>query len=491
MVATNINFLGNVKQGPNIRPAQKQSSWRFGLYTIVNGLFLVLIIALYLSGNDKDRNPSLYLVLLFAICSSPLLFVRETNGRYCILLISCPILFLFYGSNDILNYFINIPSYSFNANAGLLSKGEVAILLGVSIWLFGYVIVSNSFNFSKSKFLVRDWKIYNLIWVGFVCVAVGLCSVWVFHTSSYGGRSTLPSSNIAPLIILGRMIEPVGAVMLSYAYLKTKKTIIFFLIATIALIKLPLGIILDSKEIGVSFIAIFILSKWLYDGKVPIHWIVAAIIVVTFYFPISYAYRDNLGTRQLSVAKSLDRAQEFMEKALDEKKRTNGVAEKITSFTGRTDLKNNIEIIVSRVGNDVPYQNGNTLVQLPYFLIPRFLIDKPSVSVGQLFNRQFKISANPDTHISTSFLGELYWNFSWIGLMIGMLFIGMSMGLIGKLANIQQHKSVARLLILVSAIYLLAFRFETGLAQQYILFIRSSILVILVDLIFREGRKNC
>jgi len=469
------------------RPARKSAakSPRAAMFLIGNLLFVIVLAVIDVASGRNGHDPFLYLMVLFAICTLPLLFVRETHGRFSLLVVSCPILFVFYGVNDVLTYFMDIESYWRAPDDGLFTGGEVAVLLGLSLWMAGYVLAANASHKTQARYLVRDWKTRSLVWVGLVCIALGIWATWGFQLSSPESRNSQMGRTVMPLIVLGRMLEPVGVVLLSYAYLKTQSRTLLMLVLGVAAMKLPLGIILNSKEIGISFLAIFMVTKWLYDGAVPRRWLAIAAMVVVFYFPLAYAYRATIGARHLDVAHSMHNLPSLMDKALSLNEKSAGVSSGMRSFAARVDLKSLMELIVARTGKGVPFQEGHTFAELPYVFIPRFIADKPSVSAGQLFNREFHISADPNTYISTSFLGELYWNFSWFGMASGMFAVGLTWGLIGGKANMAQRKSVTRLLILVSAIYLFAIRFETGIAQQYIVFIRSVAMIFLLHLVFR------
>ncbi len=171
----------------------------------------------------------------------------------------------------------------------------MAILIGFVFLFCGYIAGVKIIPLRKDQFLVTDWSTGWTVLVGLSCIALGLYATWGFQVSSHGGvASTKVSSLVVTIQVLARMLEPVGAVLLSYAYLKTRSFSLFVLVVAIAAAKLPLGIILNSKEIGISFIAIFVMTKWIYDGRLPYRWIVTFMIIITLYFPFSYAYRATL-----------------------------------------------------------------------------------------------------------------------------------------------------------------------------------------------------
>jgi uncharacterized membrane protein YGL010W len=80
----------------------------------------------------------------------------------------------------------------------------------------------------------------------------------------------------------------------------------------------------------------------------------------------------------------------------------------------------------------------------------------------------------------------MYWNFGWTGALLGMSCMGFFWGVIGSMANIRERTTVARVLILITAIYLLILRFETGIAQQTILFLRSFLIILVLNTFLKD-----
>ena len=165
-------------------------------YMLLN-LFSFLTLFIISAFSDRQgHDPFLYVLILLAICSLPILFAEETNGKYSLLVVSCPILFVFYGINDILTYFFDIASYWQAPAESVFTGGEIAILLGLSSWMIGYVLAVRMFSMKKDAALVLDWNIWSLVWIGFLCLGLGIWATWIFQVSSSGGKNSLSGSNI-------------------------------------------------------------------------------------------------------------------------------------------------------------------------------------------------------------------------------------------------------------------------------------------------------
>jgi len=467
----------------------------FVKYLFVISLFLIILISSVIGSNTR-HDPLIYLLFLSILCSTPFLLTKELNGPYCILIIFSPLYFIYYGVTDLLRYYYRIPSYE--ATDGIqLTITETGILLGWIFLMLGYYLAVKIFN-TKDKKRPKDWSTKYLTYMGIICSLIGLFSLWKLQmgfADHYAIRKTTLSPTQGIFLIGGKMLEPVGAVLIVYAYLREKSKFLFMLFFSICILKIPLAFILDSKEIALQNLIIFFAAKWLFDAKVPIKWIILFFATISLLFPLFYAYRSVVfsssgQTREQAfqnLSKNFNKAFSASEKSTKEGKLQSG----IISFTSRINLKPTFMTVVTRTGHDVPFQNGYTLSLLFYALIPRIILpDKPDSSTGQLFNRQYRISADPDTYISSSFLGELYWNFGWTGLVCGMLIIGFSFGLVGAKFNIKSSKSVTKLLVLIVTIYLLCFRFEAGIAIQYTQWIRALLIIFILHKLFSKNKTQ-
>jgi hypothetical protein len=465
---------------------------RAGFYGLVNIIFILTVLIIDFANEPSGHDPATYLILLFALLSLPMFSAKEAKGPFTIAVVACPIFFLFFGVNDLLSYLIDLPGRWKAPSGSVLTDGEIAVLIGLCCWFIGYAVAVAVFRRRADRWLITDWKLRELIWFGLLCVGLSFWSTWdVLLTSGRWEQYVSQGATKDSFLVLARMLELPGAVLLSHAYLVSKSRLLLIIVLSIAAMKLPMGLMLNSKEIGFSFILVFITTKWLHDGKIPRRWAIIGISLIIFYVPLSYAYRATLGERHLSAAQGIGDFSSLFDKAVAANQRTGDAISGIRATVGRVDFKSIVELIVSRVGRDVPYQEGYTLVELPLIFVPRLLMpDKPHIAVGQLFNRELQISLNPNTYISTTFLGELYWNYSWIGMTVGMVLIGFSLGIIGAVSSLQRYLMVTRVLILASATYLLVLKFETGIAQQYSLFLRSTVLILMLHMVMRSRRSS-
>lgn len=493
----NRDSKAHVNEATRPRPRRNTVAAYFSL----NIIFTISVFLLSFFGHKSGHNPALYLVLLVALLSTPLLFARSFTGPYLVLWVSVPFFILMFGFADFVAYFSDASSVQAGRSGSILTIGETGVLVAILCMFLGYSAAVRMLKSKSGRWFVGEWSDSSILFVGLTFFTVGLITSIVFYVQ-FSAFQIFTPSKINPLmvnaLILGKMMGDLGEILLAYVALKTRnRTITIFIIALMVL-KLPLGLVLNKKSVAVSFIAIYMVVAWIYNKKIPWKIILVGGLAVALVFPLAYTYRSYMGKYHVTVGESLGDISGHLGKALskdiDEQKKRglmDAVMGGVESIAGRANMKPAVELIMERSGRDVPYQNGHTLTPLLYVLIPRMILpDKPFVAVGLLYSEEFDISPSRTTWISTSFIGELYWNFSWIGIIAGMLIVGYTYGAVGSITNMDARTNVVRLLIVLMTIATLVLKFETGIAQQYSVFIRSFIIIIFLHLLFSKRKKQ-
>lgn len=457
------------------------------IFLLILSLFYVLALtSAFISDNS---TPYIYLIGMYAMLVYPFFVSRNINDKYILLFAFLFVYFLYFAMADLLALMPYIQIASAPRGSDLLSEAEVAILVGGASMILGYTACAVFFG-QRGKILTNDWPIRSIVIIGILCWGIGIIGTgaWQFLYSDRN-INAIPSPVLGTLITLARYLQPLGDAMIAYAFFTTRSKYILILLVLILGIEVPFGFLADSKELSVKGMVITIVVKFLLDGRASIKWLLPLMIFLVSSFSLAQAYRFEVlqqrGQLRTEAASNLDKTVEDIKNS---KLIREGIIQSSVEYlVSRLNMKNNIVLIVTKTGNPVPYQDGYTLKLLLYAWIPRIIYpEKPEISVGRLFNQEFKISLDPNTYISTSFPGEFYWNYGMSGLVIGMFLFGGLLGLMGALFNMSRTKSVTRLLILVTTIYFLCFRFETGFALEINQWLRVMILSIILHAIFKQ-----
>jgi hypothetical protein len=184
-----------------------------------------------------------------------------------------------------------------------------------------------------------------------------------------------------------------------------------------------------SKGMFFAPITMIVLAYVVVRRRFRIRWGVAAVVVIALFFPISQFYREvvmeGLTRRAVDVlADPQDALQristyantfEFRELFLE------GLAMTSVRFSAL-----DIVISIARETPDrVPFQGGWTIGYVFLAYIPRVLWPgKPLLSIGQWVTDHY--AGGPGIRSSTgpTWVGELYFNFGWTGVVLGMLTLG-------------------------------------------------------------------
>jgi hypothetical protein len=290
--------------------------------------------------------------------------------------------------------------------------------------------------------------------------------------------------------MLGQLVQPLGIMILAYAYSAYRRRFLLVMILTVTFIQVVLGFVADYKSEAMLVGILVIIAKIYVDGKLPKAWLVCAGLFISLAFPVFQAQRLEIrGEQGRSAADTLSNIVETLQKSIDAQAKIQsgfgGAEYRVQAFWERSSLKSSVEMIVQKVGKEVPYQNGATLTPILTAFVPRILwSEKESLAVGQVFNKAFHVSENEDVYISPSHVGEIYWNFGWAGSLLIMPAIGLLLGYIGSRCIAHPAPSLTRMMIMFVTIFAFAVRAEGSIATEYVVWLRSLAVIGLLHLAF-------
>jgi hypothetical protein len=456
----------------------------------VNVSFFVTVCILAAVGGCP--NPRfLHLILLFALCSTSIIDLDGLHGRYALLAIFLAVYFVSYGIGDMTDL-VNGQSSVISTSA--FNSTEAVILVGGIMLALGYRVTVAHGNSTPRRSTPRDWSMLSIVTIGLSTWAVGSFTTYWWHvhivtdTTIEAATKGIASAGayVVSANLLGQLMQPLGILLLAYAWRVRRGPYLLAIVIVIVCLQVVLGFIADIKGLAMTGGILVIMTIILVDGQIPKIWLAAAVAFVIFVFPIFQAYRTqvhgNLGMARTEVAANLGRA---LELSLAAKDRVNSGQDRAQTFFERASVRGSLRVIVENTGNGVNFQHGYTLAPLLATFLPKIIWgDKPSVPVGQLVNKEFHVSEIADTYISPSHLGELYWNFGWPGVILGMAIIGSMFGFVAGRFNQANARTATGLLVMVLTIKQLIVGFEGAIAPQYVVWLRSLAAVGILHLLF-------
>jgi hypothetical protein len=456
------------------------------LYVALNVAFALLVgVGAVLGGAPNPRL--IYLIFLFALCSSFVIDIDRLNGRLALLGLFSLVYFVSYGGLDVSTLFSDVTGQSFQRGGEFLSKTEVVILSGGFMSVLGYrLAVRLAVRLAtggRPLLSPRDWSLPTILIVGPILWAIGTYATyeWYVHivtdTTNEAVRKGLGSIGVyaASAYILMQMLQPLGIFLLAYAWRAFANPFLLPIVIGIVVLQVLLGFVIDIKGTAMLGGVLVIMTYVLVDGRFPKGWLVAFAAFVVLLFPVFQAYRTAIhGDRGLARTAVLANFGKVLELTLAATDKVNSGSHRAQTFLERSSIKGSTEMIVEKTGADADFQRGHTLTPILQAFIPRVVwSDKPDIPTGQLVNKVFHVTEGDDVYISPSHLGELYWNFGWSGVVIGMGVIGLILGWVGACFNLAEFRTVTRILVTVVTIKQLIVGFEGVIAPLYVVWLRS------------------
>lgn len=301
------------------------------------------------------------------------------------------------------------------------------IAAGVLAFAFGVVMALRFRGLSQSYRMLGLLKIdvARSPWILKVLIVLGAGSLVWSYAFGYFGLIKIEGSeagNAAGAVATLTFTLTIAHVMAWNAYFKTGKCLFLGLVTTALL--LAFGLIANSKGQMLWPFFFMGLSLWGVKNKFPRKLVLTSALLYVF-----VAYPFVTASRLAIYSPNLDRWELAMMAAdyLKSGEWTDTAAgANVIESLGRG-LQPYFAQIVEESGHSVEYLNGRTITEAVEALVPRALNpNKPDLNMANWTGKLFGIVAPTDfeTSISPTLMGEFYMNFGFIGVVVGMFFVG-------------------------------------------------------------------
>jgi hypothetical protein len=466
-------------------PASARAGGRLLLYTLLNVAFtLLVLIGASVSGAGDPRF--LYLCVLFALCSTLVFSLDAINGRYAMLGCFLLVYFVFFGVQDLVAVLAGHPAVA--PESGLLTATEAVILVGLLMLIVGYyrgLALARRVRVGSSA---KDWPESIVLSAGTALFIIGTAATWYLYVFVMPDKNVYAGHRLAQLdpkltavLLAGNLMLPLGIAVLAYAYAAFRRRYMGLIILAVVVLQGVTGFVTDVKADAMKGALIVLLAKVLIGGKLPVGWLAGGVLFLVFGFPVLQAYRSEVigqaGMNHIQVVRHLGSALQTAISAADRIMKSKGETHE-KNFIERASMKASVELTVENSGRTSDYQYGRTLAPMLGVFIPRLVMpDKTDVQAGRVYGAEFHASTFTDTYISPSHIGEMYWNFGFPGVVVGMFLLGLLLGFIGGKCDFTEYVSVTRLLIFANTAHLLVWGFEQTIATNYVVWLRTMVVI--------------
>jgi len=466
---------------------------RGSLYALTN---LAALIAMLIGWSTSPAPGSLlvYVVLLFALCSMPLLWLEQINGRYALLAIFMGVYFLLFGAVDLRDLITGATPMIDRGDSFTLA--QIGVLLGGATLVGGYRLAAELSSPKSAASGAADWPTAWILvtGVGFFVTGTGAMAYLnlvaitenSIRATEHGFAAMGPLLTFA--VMLGQMVQPLGVVILAYGFARARTFSWALLIAAVVLAQMVLGFLTDTKGTILLPLVLVAVTVSMRQGRISKGWIVGVVLFATLLFPVLQANRVVRNEHGWNRAQAIENIATVVEEAFEARDKIyqTRAGERSQTFLERTSGDAVLETLFNRVTESGSYLNGATVTPLVYAFIPRLILpQKVDVPLGQLFNRTFMHGSKDDfLYLSVSILGELYWNFGWTGVLLGNFLVGCLLGLTGVKTDLSKTPTLTRMLILLLTIKLVVLGYGDSISMAFVTWMRCLAAIGLMHAFF-------
>jgi hypothetical protein len=464
-----------------------------GLWYAAANLLFALLVALASPGAAISGVHPLYLLALFPLCSTPILHVRSFNDRHALPGLFFAMYFVFFGVVDFEHLLRATPGPRSN---DWLSDSELLILAGGVCAYATSLLAGRIWRSTPAP--QRDWPEATVTVFGCLLWLASTTLSWHFRlyvaadaNIEYRNVSLARAGVLMDTVyVLATYLQPLAILILAYAQTRYRRGWMLPVLVAAVLVQAAMGFAEDSKGDTVLGLFIALVTKTLVSGKLPRRWLLAGVLSVGAAWPVMQANRFVREHYSMSRPEVASHMLLTLKRAIEAKVAVTTGPERADTFFERSSLKGSVEMIVEGTAHGIAFQHGYTLTPVALAFIPRLLWPgKPDVQPGLLMNKVFQVAPDsPDTYISPSYLGELYWNFGWPGVLAGMALMGLLLGYMGVRFELANAVTLTRVMVVSLTIHQLVWGFEGAIAGGFVIWIRSLAGVGLLYLVL--GRRS-
>lgn len=304
-----------------------------------------------------------------------------------------------------------------------VARGALAALLGYAVMLAGYALPVGKVVSLIVPRMRREWSAEAALGVAMVTIPLGWSVI-------IAGQLRLIPQEIGNGV-LGVIASGTGfgIGLMAITYQRYRSRAALLLMSLVIPPTMFFNFFTSSKMLFVMPLVMVAIVHVIVTRRLRIWWIVGFIVFMALFYPASQFYRDLLyGTGErnyfLNMITKPQQVFALVGKFVASVPLADYFWSGIDATFRRLDGISILTVIVRDTGGRVPFQGGWSLAQIPMAYIPRVLWPgKPVLGTGEFITNNY-CYAGIETSTGATWLGNLYMEFGWLGILIGMTLIG-------------------------------------------------------------------
>lgn len=307
-------------------------------------------------------------------------------------------------------------------------NGQVATLLGLTSLMIAFYSPFGGIIAQILPTPTRDWPPPVALAVGALMVPLG----WSIYL---GGQFGLIPRGVGTGA-LGALASSIffSISLITLVHLRTRWRVAVLMLLVVVPPLMIFNFFTGSKRLFLSPLFMIVLAYLVVERRIRVSWVIAGISALVVLYPVSQFYRDVVSQgRTLNAiqilsdpGRALSQVSGFFSRADPGEYLRSG----LSASGSRLDGLGIATAIVKKTPDEVPFQNGRTLALIPISYIPRFLWPgKPGTTIGEWVTANYGSgaasgTATNKTDTGPTWIGELFFNFGYTGVIVGMAFMG-------------------------------------------------------------------
>jgi len=304
-----------------------------------------------------------------------------------------------------------------------IAWGQTAVLVGLLALLAGYAIPLGRLVPGGIPRPQRDWSFQSTL----VVALIAILTVWVIYLSAQFG--ILPKRVGSGLLGALSSSTFFGIALLMLSYLRYRSQGALALLALLIPPTMAFNYFTGSKGAFFSAIGVTMIAYLVVKRRIRFRWILAVFVAFSLFYPIAEFQRQVIlqGNRRSTIW-ALQRLPEVVSQTsrfVSGQKFGEYFVRGAASTLSRFDGLGVTSVILRDCPARVPFQGGWSIAHIFITYVPRILWKgKPELSSGQWVTTNFGPGADVISATGPTWIGELWFNFGWRGVVTGMFLMG-------------------------------------------------------------------
>jgi len=304
-----------------------------------------------------------------------------------------------------------------------VARGILAALIGYAVMLAAFALPIGRYAANIVPRLRREWSAETAIAVALITIPIGWA---VVLASTFGLIPARAGSGVLGTLAAGTGFG-IGLIALCYQRYRSKAALL--LLALVIPPTMLFNFFTATKMLFLIPLLMIAFSNIVVTRRLRGSWVVGGLLFMVLFYPVARAYREYMQLNSFTTAQVLTspgRAVNLISTFSSSTSLPEHLREGMLSTAARLDGLGILSTIVRDAGTRVPFQGGWSLGYIPISYVPRLLWPgKPVLEIGQWVTDNYGAGPEIESSTGATWPGELFFNFGWTGLFIGMALLGL------------------------------------------------------------------